>query len=107
MSLDTCEQCGEFINTDEGPEVYRGDSLSCVCDLCWESGASQSIAGVGGEMYLVTRVMKTCITNIGEIDLNTNGLCGMMPVYEKKEEAIAYAKSQEPFAEVLKVERVE
>ena len=63
MSLDTCEQCGEFINTDESPEVYRGDSLSCVCDLCWESGASQSIAGVYSAYYeMLTKAEKSRLT---------------------------------------------
>jgi len=57
-------------------------------------------------MFLVTRVMKKCSTNIGEVDLATSGLCGMMPVYNDKEEAIAYALSEEPFAKVLEIEEV-
>ena len=57
-------------------------------------------------MYLVTRIKKTCNTNIGEIDLATGGLCGMMPVFEDKAAAVIYAKGVEPFAKVLEIEEI-
>ena len=57
-------------------------------------------------MYLVTRIKKTCNTNIGEIDLATGGLCGMMPVFKDKPDAIKYALDGEPFARVLEIEEI-
>lgn len=57
-------------------------------------------------MYLVTRLRTTCNTNIGEIDLATDGLCGMMPVFKDEKEAVNYAKSIEPFAKVLEIREI-
>ena len=37
MSIDFCERCGDFIDTDYYPESYReefGDA--CICDSCWQ-----------------------------------------------------------------------
>ncbi len=57
-------------------------------------------------MYLVTRMKKTCNTNVGEVDLATSGLCGMMPVFKDRQEAIAYALCVEPHAKVLEIEEI-
>ena len=57
-------------------------------------------------MYLVTRLKKTCNTNIGEIDLAIDGLCGMMPVFKDKADAIKYAEEAEPVARVLEIEEI-
>ena len=57
-------------------------------------------------MYLVTRLKKSCSTNAGEVDLSTNGLCGMMPVYKDKQEAIEHAMSGQPYAKVLEIAEI-
>lgn len=54
-------------------------------------------------MYLVTRLKKYVHTNEGKVYLNTNGLCGVMLVYEDEKEAIEAAKGCNPPAQVLEM----
>lgn len=36
MSIDCCEGCGEMIDTDDYPDVYRRDlDNQCLCDDCY------------------------------------------------------------------------
>ena len=36
MSIDTCNKCGDLIDTDYFPEVYREDwDWACICDCCY------------------------------------------------------------------------
>lgn len=42
MCMDTCEDCGKTVNTDNKPEVYREEwpgkwgDYTCLCDNCYE-----------------------------------------------------------------------
>ena len=51
-------------------------------------------------MYLVLRLKEKLNTNAGSVDLTTEGLCGMMPVFKDRQEAINFATSEEPYAQV-------